>query len=519
MGCAYGSRSLRRVGNLRSPHSIGVIADTEFGAVRGTLDGSTNVWRGIRYAAPPRGALRFRAPQPLAPTTALAGATDGDPLTTRPRASTFLRRTAEHLNEDCLFLTVWSPTGGASRKPVLFWIQSDETLRGAEAERPFSGRSLAENGDVVVVSVSSRLGVLGFADFSSFSTREHQFESNLAVRDVIAALEWVHGNIAQFGGDPSRVTIGGESSGADLVTTLLAVPTAAGLFHRAIAQSPSAVTAHSSEQAEGSAAMLLAMLRVHPSDVHRLRETPPAALLAAASRLIAATRLSEVTRSTEALRVGAETISSAPAPAGSRTPFAPVIDGSLVPEHPLTALQQGRAHRVPLVIGSNQDAETGIAAVMSAPHDGHLTHHSDTRIDTRMPALAIAEAHSRFAPVWLYRFDYSPLWRRALGSAAPRSSELPYLWGALPRGPFAALDDLATRSAAKRLSARLQHRWMSFAKLGIPTHAAGETVWTSYDEHRATLVFDRQDSLVNDLDAPLRASEISPLRYAGATQR
>jgi len=410
------------------------------------------------------------------------------------------------MHEDCLTLNVWSPSGGASRKPVLFWIHGGDNLQGAANARPFSGRSLAENGDVVVVSVTYRLGIPGFVDFSSFATRQQPFDSNLAVRDVIAALEWVQSNIAQFGGDPGRVTIGGESSGGAIVTTLLTVPTAAGLFHRAIAQSPPAVTAQSASDAANTARTVLAMLRVHPTDIHQLREKPSDALVAAASRLVAATRLSEANPPSEASARAAD----------SGMPFAAVVDGTLVSEHPLAALENGRAHRVPLVIGSNDDAATRIAAVMSTRHDGHAT---TPETDSRLATLAIADAHSRFAPVWLYRFDYAPPLRRAFGGRAPRSSELPYLWGALPRGPIARLETLATDSSAQRLSARLQHRWLSFAKLGIPTHAGGEPVWTSYDEHRATMIFDGQDALVNDLDAGLRLQKHAARQSAVAPRR
>lgn len=488
---------------MESTHSIGVVADTEFGAVRGTLDGSTNVWRGIRYAAPPLGELRFRAPQPPPLAGAIVDATAFGSQSPQPRSSVFSRPAAGRMHEDCLTVNVWSPSGGTSRKPVLFWIHGGDNLQGAANVRPFSGRSLAENGDVVVVSVTYRLGIPGFIDFSSFATRQQPFDSNLAVRDVIAALEWVQSNIAQFGGDPSRVTIGGESSGGSIVTTLLGVPTAAGLFHRAIAQSPPAVTAHSAADAANTARTVLAMLRVHPTDIHLLREKRSDALVAAAARLVAATRLSEATRPSEARTLLAD----------AGTPFAAVVDGTLVPEHPLTALENGRAHRIPLVIGSNHDVATGLAAVLSSKHDGHAT---TTETDPRLAALAIADAHSRFAPVWLYRFDYTPLSRRAFGSRAPRSSELPYLWGALPRGPIARLEALASDSTAQRLSARFQHRWLSFAKLGIPTHAGGEPVWTSFDEHRATMIFDGQDALVDDLDAELRLQNDTARQSAGA---
>ena len=498
---------------MDTPHSIGVIADTEFGAVRGAIDGSTNVWRGIRYAAPPLRELRFRAPQPPPRTAGVVEATEFARKAPEARSSALRRRAALSGAEDCLTLDVWSPSGGASRKSVLIWLHGGDALRGTGSEPSFTGRSLAENGDVVVVSVNYRRGILGFVDFSSFATPSHPADSNLAVRDVIAALEWVQSNIAQFGGDPGRIALAGESSAGSIVTTLLAVPAARDLFHRAILQSPPPAAAHPPELAARIAATALAMLRIHPADLNRLREAPLPAVVAAQTRLVAATRLSLATSAPiEAPALFGPTPFTA-------TPFAPTIDGTLVREHPFTAIQSGRAHRVPLLIGSNRDALTGIAAVMSNGNDGHSQHATGQATASRMPAVAIADAHSPFAPVWLYRFDYSPPLRKAVGKAAPRSSELPYLWGTLPRGPLALCEALVTDSAASQLSARLQHRWLTFAKLGVPTPSAGEPVWNSYDEHRATMIFDTTDEQINDLDAALREGGDNVRHSAEALRR
>ena len=211
------------------------IAATRAGELRGTREGGVAVWRGVGYAEQPVGERRFVAPGPVQPWTGVRDATRHGPLP--PQGKTFVgggRDDPKVRDEACLTLTVWSPDPGASL-PVMVWIPGGAFVFGAGQFQLYNGSRLAANGNVVVVNVTYRIGVFGGFELSSLG---EGFDDNLCLRDQIAALQWVRDNIAAFGGDPGRVTVFGESAGATSVLALLASPPAAGLFGRAIAQSP-----------------------------------------------------------------------------------------------------------------------------------------------------------------------------------------------------------------------------------------------------------------------------------------
>ena len=170
------------------------------------------------------------------------------------------------IDEDCLSINVWAPRPDATPRPVMVWIHGGAYCLGSAAQTIYDGRHLAETGDVVLVSFNYRVGALGFLDLSAFSTADTVFESNCGLRDQIAALEWVRDNIDAFGGDPSAVTVFGESSGAGSITTLMTCPSAEGLFHRAIAQSPPATSVYGAERAKTVAERFLELLSIDPED-------------------------------------------------------------------------------------------------------------------------------------------------------------------------------------------------------------------------------------------------------------
>jgi len=218
------------------------IVDTDAGPVRGVDDGQVRVWKGLRYAAPPEGELRWRAPRPPEPWTEVADALEFGPISPQPKSPIPLGA-GTRVSEDCLFLNVWSPSGAGpeAAKPVMVWVHGGAYIFGAGSQPLYDGHVLASRGDVVVVTVNYRMGAFGFLDLSGFDGPQ-TFDTNLGLHDVIRALEWVRDNIAGFGGDPSQVTLFGESAGAGIITTLLTAPAAAGLFSRAIAQSSPART-------------------------------------------------------------------------------------------------------------------------------------------------------------------------------------------------------------------------------------------------------------------------------------
>ncbi|MGV8883043.1 MAG: carboxylesterase/lipase family protein [Rhodoglobus sp.] len=501
------------------PDSSTVIHTTA-GRVRGVdADGVTS-WKGIPFAQPPIGPLRWRAPRPAEPWDDIREATEFGPAAPQIITPAIDLGADPVMNEDCLSLNVWRASEATEPLPVMVWIHGGAYTFGSTRQPLYDGTHFASTGEVVIVTINYRIGALGFLDLSSLSTADEQFDSNLALRDVLLALEWVRDNIAAFGGDPSRVTVFGESAGGGLVTTLLAVPSAEGLFHQAIAESSPVSSMYHSARAATVADRMLTQLHIDRSEPARLRDI-------SADRIVAA---------------GTIVYAAVPSEQPGTLAFAPVVDGELLPEHPVTVLSEGRGLPIPLMIGTNKDEaslfkfmksplmpinEQSITAMMEAiaaekpdaelPTREHLlSAYAGVRaqavglgiardIGFRMPTLWVAEGHSRTAPVWLYRFDFTTAMFRLIGLGATHAAELAYVWGNLDKKDVAF--KLGGFGAGKALSRRMQARWRNFALTGTPTGPEGEPEWETFDtDRRATLVFDRSDALVDDLDAALRAA-------------
>ncbi|WP_025158414.1 carboxylesterase/lipase family protein [Leifsonia aquatica] len=486
------------------------------GAVRGVAGERAAVWKGIRYAQPPIGARRWRAPVAAEPWEGVADATTFGAAAPQQLTPAISLGPDPELDEDCLFLNVWRPNGGTAGKPVMVWIHGGAYTYGSASQPLFDAEELATTGDVVVVTINYRIGALGFLDLSSFSTDEQVFDSNLALRDVLLALAWVRDNVAAFGGDPGRVTVFGESAGGGLVTTLLATPAAAGLFQAAIAESSPASSMYGPARARAVAERFLTAVGVEAANAAAvLRRLPVDRIVDAATAVY----------------------SDVPSSIPGTLAFAPVVDGDLVPEAPITVLDEGRGLPVPLLIGTNRDEATlfrymksplipitrdaieRMFALMLADNPRLVAPRREqvlsayrgvrekargldiaTDIGFRMPAVWIASGHARVAPTYLYRFDFTTLALRLLGIRAAHGTELPYVWGALHNGRTDPTFRLGGRRAGERLSARMLRRWTAFARTGVP----GDD-WPAYtDSGRATLVIDAQDRVAADLDRPLR---------------
>jgi para-nitrobenzyl esterase len=259
-------------------HPVIEIVDTVHGPVRGIDDGTVKAWKGIRYATPPIGELRWRAPQPPERWTEPADATRVGPVCPQPTDPRIPIDLGAPQGDDCLTLNVWasSDTSPGDAKPVMVWVHGGAYILGSSAQPLYHGRALASSGDVVVITVNYRLGALGFLDLSPFSTPTSTFETNLGLRDVLFALNWVRDNVAAFGGDPGRVTLFGESAGAGMVTTLLASPAAAGLFSAAIAQSSPATSIYDAARSRVVAEQFLVALGV--DDAAGLAAAPTSAV-------------------------------------------------------------------------------------------------------------------------------------------------------------------------------------------------------------------------------------------------
>jgi len=497
-----------------------LVVDTTHGPVRGVDAGRVRVWKGVRYAAPPVGGLRFRAPQPPERWTEVADATRYGPACPQPVFPNMPLDLGAAQGEDCLRLNVWASSDiepGAG-EPVMVWLHGGAYVLGSGSQALYDGRRLAGSGEVVVVTVNYRVGALGFMDLSSFTTSRRRFDSNVGLRDVLAALGWVRDNIAAFGGDPRRVTLFGESAGAGIVTTLLASPAAAGLFVGAIAQSSPATSVYDRGRAVRVTETVLDRLGV---DADRLPDVPTAALLAASQ----------------------EVFDEVPVRNPGVLAFVPIVDGEVLDDYPVKRAQEGRSLPVPLIIGTNKH-EAALFRLMRSPlmpitpraitsmFDEIAAEQPDLQLPTeeqigsaysrlrrrarylniatdvgfRMPSVWLAEGHSRVAPVYLYRFDYAtPLLKLLLVNAA-HATELPYVWGNLG-GPKDPTLKLGGAKSARAVSRRVRTRWVNFATHGNPAGPPGEPQWTAYrPDERACLLVGKRDRVVHDVDAHIRAA-------------
>jgi para-nitrobenzyl esterase len=380
-----------------SIEAMDALVETRRGTLRGVVEPGLTVFRGIPFARPPIGPLRFRPPEPPAAWTGtrdasrFGAAAPQNGALIGPVMSLGIGRTSE----DCLYLNVWTPAPDRRRRPVLVWIHGGAFVLGAGSQMLYDGAALARRGDVVVVTLNYRMGAFGFLRLCDRFGDRLATSGNEGLLDQVAALEWVRDEIEAFGGDPTNVTIFGESAGAMSCATLLGLPRARGLFQRAILQSgagnffwPRETAARLADYfvdrlgidspaalAEASAERLLAAQRrcfmeLFLGDGHVLGTLSPvgqrvagAAFLALA---LARRRLGGVTAPVSRalvrmLRRRRRETASAASMDGLRglrargLPFQPVVDGRILPRPPLEAVREGAARDIPLLIGTNLD--------------------------------------------------------------------------------------------------------------------------------------------------------------------
>ena len=214
---------------------------TGTGLISGTTGSSREirVYKGIPYAAPPVGQLRWRAPQPVAPWEGVRKADHFGPVCPQTRANVGSSETQSPMSEDCLYLNVWTAAKSAREKrPVMVWLHGGGFVNGNGIEHDgYNGENLARFGDLVFCSINHRLGPLGYCDLAGVGGERFAASGNVGMLDIVAALEWIRDNVAAFGGDPGNVTIFGQSGGGGKVTHLMHMPSAKGLFHKVVAQS------------------------------------------------------------------------------------------------------------------------------------------------------------------------------------------------------------------------------------------------------------------------------------------
>lgn len=498
----------------------GIVTVTQ-GRLRGVWRRDLWSFSGIPYGRAPVGPLRWRPPLPAEPWDEVRDASTFGPIAPQSPAIPGITSPAdpeasEPHSEDCLFLNVWTPElpetpisqAGVGR-PVMVFIHGGGFTSGSGSVFLYRGGNLVRNGDAVVVTINYRLGALGFLGHRQLRDPDG-FVGNWGIHDQVAALRWVRDNIAVFGGDPANVTVFGESAGAFSVCTLLATPSASGLFGRAIVQSGGAHV-HMPEDAERTAERMVGVLGL-PSCDRELLERVPAAELVAATEEIGRRQ---------------------PDPGRIPIPFLPVVDGAFLPRHPLDAVADGAASGIELIVGTNRDELSlfgvGNPALMAMDEDGMRRWMANALPDIpveeavaayrvargqrgeptgptdlwvaagtdavfRWPSLQLAAALvARGARVYAYLFEWqSPAFGGILGSC--HALELPFVFGAVHipvvqifsgGGPEVAL-----------LSEQMQRAWLAFAATGSPGHE-GVGEWRPWEPSgRATMVFGPHTRLV-----------------------
>ena len=476
---------------------------TAAGVVRGVTDGDVSSFKGIPYAAAPVGADRWRPPQP-APAwqgerDASAFGADCPQAAFGPNAPPMSASSAE----DCLFVNVWRPATAATgaRLPVMVWIHGGGFVFGSGAQP--GGVAFAKQ-RVVLVTMNYRLGRLGFFAFPAL-TREHPEEpkGNYAYMDQIAALQWVRRNIAAFGGDPTNVTIFGESAGGVSVHTLLTSPLARGLFHKAISQSGGA----------RDGVLTGRPMRENGVDPHYPVSAESIGVNFARSKDIAGVDAAALAKlralsAADVVAGGQETAG----PNGPPTYAGPILDGRLVQETAQRAYEAGRAPRVPLIIGSNSadfvgfisaDAKEALfaqfgarRAAAAALYDPNgttdlrtlLTMAGTDRVQAEPARFAARAFVARGAPAYVYRFSYVPAsLRDRLPTGAPHGFEVPYAFGTLTAG-FGWTPTAEDHAVARTVNTY----WANFARTGDP-NGPGLPRWPQYDRTRDEILEFRPD--------------------------
>ena len=497
---------------------------TSTGVVRGVTEGDVSSFKGIPFAAPPTGDLRWRPPQPAAPWTGVREATEfgadcmqgrfGPPPTPGAPAT-------KAPSEDCLFLNVWRPASARSgaKLPVMFWIYGGGFVGGSSAMPSTSGTQFAKQG-VILVAANYRVGRFGFFAFPAL-TQEHpeELKGNYAYMDQIAALKWVQENIAAFGGDPKNVTIFGFSAGGVSVHSLLTMPNARGLFQKAIVESggsrDSVLTARpmSKDGIDPNYPVSAETIGINFARSMGIEGTDVAAL--ARLRALSAE----------------EVVRGAPAKPGVSSPTyetTPILDGKLITETAETAYKAGRVPRVPVMLGSNSADFAGprIRATTKEQFFARFGQWSaqakaayDPDGSADLPTL-LAKANNDFgqaeparfaarsfvadgSPAYLYRFSYvQTALRERMRSGTPHGGEIAFVFGTLGTAAFGPpIPPTAEDQAVSRMA---QGYWVNFAKTGDP-NGAGLPTWPRYDAGKDAIFEFHPDGTAGAISDPWKA--------------
>jgi len=505
-----------------------ILAETAFGKIRGEEVEGIKIFKGVPYGASTAGPNRFLPAKDPAPWSGVRDALQYGPSTPQsnpdaPRRASALSVASANLppeSEDCLVLNIWTPAVNDGRKrPVLFWCHGGAFVSGSGSSPGTDGAHLAHRGDVVVVTINHRLNVLGFTYLAEFGGSDFASSGDVGMLDIVHALGWVRNNIGQFGGDPNTVMIFGQSGGGRKVGTLLAMPSAKGLFHRAVIESGPTIKLVEREQAIRVAGMLLDKLNVRKSQVRELQNMPVARIMSAYFAVVK--DMAGQDQMTEG--------------------FSPTVDGSAIPHHPFHPVASPISADVPLMLGHTRTEMTlfsegadpaafsldeagmrsrvkkllgentgGIIEVYqkanpgATPSDLYFLIASDHNYGA--PVMKIAERRAALGrgPVHLYYFTWeTPVQGGRLRS--PHTMEIPF-----------AFDNVQIErrltgggADAMALADKLSDTWIAFARTGDP-NTSKLPHWPAFNaKDRPTMVISNQSKVVND---PIREQRIAMFR-------
>jgi para-nitrobenzyl esterase len=473
-------------------------AKTRHGPVRGYLDEGISIFKGVRYGAN-TGPRRFQPPTPPAPWTEVRDAT------AYGAASPQSGRGGEPISEDCLFLNVWTPgLRGGARRPVMVYIHGGAYSTGSGSAPLYDGVRLARRGDVVVVSLNHRLNAFGYAYLARLIP-ELADSGNAGQLDLILALQWVRDNIAEFGGDPGKVMVFGQSGGGAKIATMMAMPAAKGLFHRAATMSGQQVTASGPGNATRRTLAWLDALKLKPEQAGDLRTQP-------VDRLVAAQSAQDPVLGFGGLY------------------FGPVLDERSLTRHPFYPDAPNQSAAIPMIIGNTHDETRAFLGsdptnftVDWAGLPAKLTQ-ANMRVDidpatviaeyrrlypaysasdvlfaattaSRSWRAAVIEAEERAkagTPAFVYQVDWvSP--KEGGRLRAPHMTDIPLVFDNV-----AAQGSRAEGPTAQAMADRMSEAFLAFARTGNPNCKANPR-WEPYGlARRQTMVFDNDTRLVDD---------------------
>lgn len=484
--------------SVQSKGTGGVVVKTISGRVKGEIEKGVLVFRGIRYAAPPLGSLRFRPPTSPTAWSDVRPVLDFAPACPQLVETDPTENNNSVMSEDCLAVNVWTPRAVNEKRPVMVWIHGGGFIEGSARNTWYDGARLAGRG-VVVVTLQYRLGAWGFLELSEIGGQESAQSGNLGLLDQIAALKWVKENIAAFGGDPENVTLFGQSAGAGSVGMLMVAPAARGLFHKAIMESGTP-----KELNDKATAAEVSQTYMKIAGVTNIKELQA---LTVAQMLDAERKLFET-------RFG-------------YSAFRPVMDGTLLDELPMQAIAKGHGTSVPILIGTNLDEVRFWEALYDVPLEqkpesllrkqleGLAGSKADEVIETyrkadanyaesvihllgdvliRLPAIRFAEANSQRQPTYMYLFTYRSVSEyKNYGSC--HGMELPFVFGTIDDLDVIVFTGRSTQRDA--VMNQVQQAWVNFARTGDPSHPG--LAWLKYDKKtRSTMELGTTSRIVDD---------------------